>query len=152
MLKIERSITIDLPIEAAYEYLADPRHFAAIWPSVVEIKDVQPLPTGGYTFYHVCSMGGLRFEGWAETAELVPQSRIVYQLTSGKDEGTMTFAFEPVGKATKVSLALAGTIPVPLIDKLPEPALKLLLGLELDYVLGYLKTVLPHVAKTPTIR
>ncbi len=152
MLKVERSITIDQPIETVFEYLADPRHFQTIWPSVAEIKDVKPLPEGRYKFYHVCYMAGWRFAGDAEIVEVVPQKRIVYTITSGDTQDTMTLTFDPVDKATKVALALAGTIPVPLLNKLPEPLIKPLLVLEIDHALANLKAVLPYAAKTPALR
>ena len=40
MVTFERSMTIDQPIESVFDYIADPLHFVAIWPGLVEIKQV----------------------------------------------------------------------------------------------------------------
>jgi len=147
----ERSITIDQPIETVFEYIADPHHLAALWPGLAEIKNVKPQPAGGYSFGHVCSMFGLRYEGVGQVVEFVPSTRIVYKFT-GNPEGTFTFTFEPVGNATKVSLAAAGTFPAPLLNKLPEPVIKEIVVRVIDYMLANLKSVLPYFATTPALR
>jgi len=151
MLTFERSITIDQPVETVFEYIADPLHLVPIWPGLVEVTNVKPLPAGGYKFGYVYYMGGMRFEGWAEYVEFVPKTRIVWKLTGGI-EGTLTFRFQPVSKQTTVAFTVAYTIPAPLLAKLPEPAFKELSVHEIDCLLANLKTVIPFFATAPAAR
>jgi carbon monoxide dehydrogenase subunit G len=151
VVTFERSITIDQPIESVFEYIADPLHFVAIWPGLVEIKYVQSLPTGGYRFDYVCYLAGVRFEGLGEFVEFMPKSRIVCKLTGGI-EGTLTFKFEPAVLATTVFLAIAYTVPTALVTKLPEVAFTELSVHEIDCLLANLKTVVPFFVAAPALR
>lgn len=147
MLTFERSITIEQPVETVFEYIADPMHLLAVWPGLVEIKNLKRLPDGGYKFGYVYYMAGMRFEGIAEYAEFVPKKRIVCKLTGGI-EGTLTFKFQPMDKQTTVFFTVAYAIPTPLLEKLPEPAFKELSVHEIDCLLANLKTVIPFFATT----
>jgi uncharacterized protein YndB with AHSA1/START domain len=151
VLTFERSITIDQPIETVFEYVADPKHLLSIWPRLVEIENVKPLPTGGYKFSYVYYMAGMRFEGLGEFVEFVPKTRMVCKLTGGI-EGSLTFKFQPLAKQTTVFLTVAYTIPTPLLDKLPEPAFKDLSIHDIDCLLANMKTVIPFFAAAPSLR
>jgi carbon monoxide dehydrogenase subunit G len=151
MMTFERSITIDQPLETVFDYVADPLHFVPIWPGLVEVKQVQPLPTGGYRFDYVYYLAGMRFEGIGEFVEFAPKARIVCKLTGGI-EGTLTFKFEPVVKETTVFFTVTYTVPAALLSKLPEPAFKELSVHEIDCLLANLKTVMPFFVAAPALR
>jgi carbon monoxide dehydrogenase subunit G len=140
VVTFERSITIDQPIESVFDYIADPLHFVSIWPGLAEIKQVQPLPGGGFRFGYVYYLAGMRLEGLGEFVEFAPKSRIVCKLTGGI-EGTLTFTFEPAVLATTV-----------LVTKLPEVAFTELSVHEIDCLLANLKTVIPFFAPTSALR
>jgi uncharacterized membrane protein len=122
MLRFERSATIGAPVEKVFDYIADRSHLPAIWPSLIEVKDVKRLPAGGYTFTYVYKLADTRFEGKGEDTEFLPKERLVTKIT-GSIEGTFTFRFEPVGTETKVHFAVAYTLPAAFISKLGEPYL-----------------------------
>jgi carbon monoxide dehydrogenase subunit G len=151
MLTFERSITIDQPLESVFDYIADPLHFVPIWPGLVEVKQVQPLPTGGYRFDYVYYLAGMRFEGKGEFIDFAPKTRIVCKLTGGI-EGMLTFKFEPAVLATTVFVTVAYTVPSALFAKLPEAAFTELSVHEIDCLLANLKTVIPFFAATPALR
>jgi carbon monoxide dehydrogenase subunit G len=151
VVKFERSMTIDQPLETVFDYIADPLHFVPIWPGLVEIKQVQPQPTGGYRFDYVYYLAGMRFEGIGEFVEFVPKTRIVCKLTGGI-EGTLTFTFEPAVLATTVFLTIAYTVPTALLTKLPEVAFTELSVHEIDCLLANLKTMIPFFAPAPALR
>jgi uncharacterized protein YndB with AHSA1/START domain len=151
VVTFERSMTIDQPIETVFDYIADPLHFVPIWPGLVEIKEVQSLPTGGYRFDYVYYLASMRFEGMGEFVEFVPKTRIVCKLMGGI-EGTLTFTFEPSVLATTVFLTIAYTIPTALFAKLPEVAFTELSVHEIDCLLANLKTVIPFFAPAPALR
>jgi uncharacterized protein YndB with AHSA1/START domain len=151
VVTFERSITIDQPLETVFDYIADPLHFVPIWPGLVEVKQVQTLPTGGYRFNYVYYLAGVRFEGVGEFIDFVPKTRIVCKLTGGI-EGTLTFKFEPVAKETTVFFIVAYTIPTALLSKLPEVAFTELSVHEIDCLLANLKTVIPFFVAVPALR
>ena len=63
MAKDEKSINISAPPAKIFEYINVPTNLPEIWPSMVEAKDVEPLPNGGNSFRWVYKMAGMRFEG-----------------------------------------------------------------------------------------
>jgi len=75
MAKTVKSITIKAPVEKVFDYLSEPTSLPEIWPSLVEIKDVQKLPSGGNRNRWVYKMAGIRLEGTSESedTEVHPQ-------------------------------------------------------------------------------
>ena len=66
MAKLEKTITIKAPVEKVFNYIDDSTNLPEIWPSLVEVTDVQPLPNGGHTIRWVYKMAGMRFKGTSE--------------------------------------------------------------------------------------
>ena len=48
MARIYKEITINAPPQKIFSYLTKPSNLPQIWPNVVEIKNEQLLPSGGY--------------------------------------------------------------------------------------------------------
>jgi uncharacterized membrane protein len=70
MAKIQKSIQISAPVEKVFDYLLDPDNLPAIWPSLVEVKDIQRTPGEELSSYKwTYKMAGMRFEGTTETTE-----------------------------------------------------------------------------------
>lgn len=120
MVKIQKTITIYAPVEKVFSYLEDPINLLEIWPSLMEIKDVQRLPNGvGSNWHWVYKMAGMRFEGNCEVAEYIPNRRIVMK-TKGGIESTQTATLQPDSGGTKVIDEVEYTVPIPLLGKLIE--------------------------------
>lgn len=119
MRKAVKSITIKSPVEKIFDYISEPTNLPEIWPSLMEIKDVQRLPDGNINNRWVYKMAGMRFEGTSEGVEHVANQRIVSK-TKGGVESTQTWMFQPEGDETKVTLEIEYTIPIPLLGKLAE--------------------------------
>ena len=94
MVKIEKTITINAPVEKVFGYVSEPTNLPEIWPSFVEVKDVKLLPNGGYSFRWVYKMAGMRFKGTSEYTEHVPNQHTVMK-TKGGIESTHTTTFQP---------------------------------------------------------
>ena len=94
MARMERSSEIHVPMERVFGYVADPSHLPEFWPSMMEVKDVEPLPNGGHRFRWLYKMAGMRFEGASECVEYVPNQGFVGKYT-GDIEGTATWTFLP---------------------------------------------------------
>jgi uncharacterized membrane protein len=119
MAKITRSITINTPVEKVYGFMSDPTNLPEIWPSMVEIKDVQPSPAGNYNFGWVYKMAGVRFEGASETIEAITNQRAVTKSTKGI-ETTFVWTYEPEDDGTRMTMEVEYVVPIPLLGKLAE--------------------------------
>ena len=120
MPKDETTITINAPVEKVFSYLQDnPTNLLEIWPSMVEIKDVQQLPKGGTSFRWAYRMAGIRFKGTSEDIEYIANQRVVTK-TKGGIEATYTWTFQPKDGGTEMTVEIDWTVPVPVLGKLAE--------------------------------
>jgi len=119
MTKTVKSITIKAPVEKVFDYISEPTNLPEIWPSLVEVKDVQKLPSGGTKNRWVYKMAGIHLEGTSEETECVPNQRLVSK-TKGGVESTQTWMFQPETGGTKVTFEVEYTVPIPVLGKLAE--------------------------------
>ena len=138
MAKLEKTITIKAPVEKVFNYIDDSTNLPEIWPSLVEVTDVQPLPNGGHTIRWVYKMAGMRFKGTSEITEYVPNQRMVSKSKVGV-ESTQTWTFQPAADGTKVIFGVEYTVPIPLLGKLAEAFIVRMNDREGDLTLANLK-------------
>ena len=118
MAKVEKSITINAPVEKVFAYIEDPMNQLEYLPSIVEVKDVTGQGVGAH-YRWAYKMTGLRFEGETTMTEYVSNERIVVQ-TKGGIASTWSWTFTSGDGGTEVSLTVEYTIPVPVLGKLGE--------------------------------
>ncbi len=113
MIKIEKSIVVDAPVEKVFAYISNPEHETEYMPGTDEVKDIQRLPDGRYTYTEVSKFLGLHLEFKEEQVEVIPNERIVEKMHGGGMEGTMTESLERLedGK-TRVNLIGETTLQV----------------------------------------
>jgi len=138
MKKIVKSITIKAPVEKVFDYISEPTNLPKIWPSLVEVKDVQRLPDGT-KFRWVYKMVGIHLEGITEGVESIANQRIVSK-TKGGVESTQTWMFQPEGDGTKVTFEVEYTVPIPVLGKLAEAIIVKMNEHEGEVILASLKT------------
>lgn len=138
MTTVEKVITIDAPPERVFEYLDDPRHLLEIWPSMVDITDVEPLPTGGARYHWAYRLLGMRFEGDTETVAF-ERDRHFVEKNTGQIPSTFDWAFAPENGGTKVTVRAEYEIPTKLLGKFAEPLIVRLNEREAETVLANLK-------------
>ena len=138
MVKGETIITINASVEKVFAYVNEPTNLPGIWPSMVEVKDVQRLPNGGTSFRWVYKMAGVRFEGTTKDTEYVPNQRVVSKSTGGI-ESLFTWTFQPQDGGTKVTVEVEYTVPIPLLGKVAEVLIVKQNERELELVLANLK-------------
>ena len=119
MVKVNKSIIINAPIEKIFKYATEPSNLPEIWPSLVENKLVERLPNGGNKTQFVYKMAGMRFEGISEDTEFIPNQRVVSK-TEEVVESEMIWEYQSEGEATKVTFRVEYTVPIPLLGKLAE--------------------------------
>jgi uncharacterized membrane protein len=119
MATVNKSITINTPVEKVFKYATEPSNLPEIWPSLVENKLVERLPNGGNKTQFVYKMAGMRFEGISEDTEFIPNQRVVSK-TEEIVESEMIWEYQSEGEATKVTFRVEYTVPIPLLGKLAE--------------------------------
>lgn len=141
MAKLENSISIDAPVEKIFNYISEQTNLPEIWPSLVEITDMKPLPNGGYTNRWTYKMAGVRLSGTSEDVEYVTNERIVSKTKGGVDS-TQTWTLQPEGSGTKVTFGVEYTIPIPVLGKLAEVVITKMNEREGKTILENLKAVM----------
>jgi uncharacterized membrane protein len=119
MAKMTKSVTINAPAEKVFAFMGDPTNLPEIWTSMIEVKDVQPSPAGGFNFGWVFKMAGMRFEGASETTESITNQRVVTKSTKGI-ESAFVWTYEPEDGGTTLTMDVEYTVPIPLLGKLAE--------------------------------
>ncbi len=139
MAKLQKSGLIKPPVEKVFEYIVDPNNLPEIWPSLLEVKDVQRAPSGDISSYKwTYKMAGIRFEGTTEITEIIQNQRIVIK-DRGGIEGTRTTSFLQENEGTRVTVDADYTIPVALLGRLAEPFIVKQNEQEVDTILLNLK-------------
>jgi len=118
MAKVEKSITVNAPVEKVFVYVEDPTNQLEYLPSIVEVKDMTGQGVGAH-YRWAYKMAGLRFEGESTLQEHIPNERIVVE-TKGGIVSTWSWTFTPKDGGTQVHLTVEYTIPVPVLGKLGE--------------------------------
>ena len=119
MAIVNKSITINAPIEKVFKYTTEQTNLPEIWPSLIENKVVERLPNGGTKAQFVYKMAGMRFEGISTDTEFIPNQRVVSK-TEEVVESEITWEFQSEGEATNVAFRAEYTVPIPLLGKLAE--------------------------------
>jgi uncharacterized membrane protein len=139
MVKMTKSVTINAPVAKVFAFMGQPTNLPEIWPSMAEIKNVQPSPVGGYNWGWVYKMAGVRFDGASETTEFISNQRVVTKSTKGI-ESKFVWMYEPKDSGTKVTVEVEYTVPIPLLGKLAEAFIVKQNEREADVMLANLKS------------
>ena len=124
MAKISRSIEIDAPVERVFSFMTDPNNMPEVWPSMVEVKNVERKDDGSHEFDWVYKMAGIRFEGHASASDVRKNERVVSKNASGIPS-TFEYTYEKLGAGrSRLKIDCEYEIPGRLLSKLGEPFLK----------------------------
>src|SRR5690606_4804732 len=75
--KIQRTTEIAAPVEKVFAYYANMENQVEIWPSLVEVRDMQYDEQGRPTTYEwTYKMAGMRFDGTGRITEYEPNRRV----------------------------------------------------------------------------
>lgn len=124
IVKIEKSITIDAPIEQVYAYMIEPANLPEYMVTLFQVKDVKRLPNGDYNFKYTQQGIGMPFEGTGECVGHVTNERATLKLHGPFVEGAFPTKFERVeGKKTRVTSVGEYTIKSDELARLGEAVL-----------------------------
>ena len=137
MATVERSITINAPVEKVFTYIADPRNELETVPSITDIRDI--IGQGvGQRYSWTYKMMGISLKGESEVIEYVPNERYVTRSTGGIIS-TWTWTVKPEGNGTQLNLVVEYTIPVPVLGKVGERLVSRQSQREADLAMATLK-------------
>ena len=152
MARVDKEITFSAPLEKVFNYVNDSGNLPEFWPSLVEIKELQLLPNGGYSSRWVYKMAGIRFEGTSECVDIVPNQYIVAE-TKGGVNSTITWTFRSMEDVTRVTFTVEYKIPIPLLGRLAETVIQMMNEQEGDLIMANLKArFMSPVAETASVR
>jgi uncharacterized protein YndB with AHSA1/START domain len=138
MEKIRRNVFIEAPPARIFEYLDEPNHLLEIWPSMVEVANVEVMPDGGQSFDYTYKMAGVKFHGHSATTEVVRDRLRVFR-NGGGLPSEFHWKFEPRANGTEFTLDVEYQIPGALLGRLAAPFLRRLNEREADALVGNLK-------------
>jgi uncharacterized membrane protein len=119
-LSIETSILIDAPLDRVFAYYCEPENLPEIWPSLLEVKDVQRDADGYATHFRwVYKMAGMRFEG-SSVVTAFEKDRMYTTEGKGGIESTIDTFFEEQDGKTLVRESTRYRVPVPLLGRVAE--------------------------------
>lgn len=119
MESIQKSITINAPVQRVFEYIDNPLNDPEWMMDMIEVREVEGPAGVGRHFHWTFKMAGVPLRGQSTTIEHVPNRRTV---TESKGGVTSTWAadVEPEGTGTKLTMKVDYTIPIPVLGKLAE--------------------------------
>ncbi len=125
-------------MEKVFDFMAQPQNLPEIWPSLQEVRNVQPLPNGGYAYDWSYKMAGVRFDGHAQRTEFVRNQHIVDKNESSIPS-TFVWDYRAEDGGTRVTVNVDYTIPGAALGKLAEPIIHKMNEHEAEIVLANLK-------------
>jgi uncharacterized membrane protein len=134
---IERSIHIEAPRSAIYEFVTEPTNLPEVWTGLVDVTNSSRKPDGTHRFDYVYKLAGMQFHGRAETREAVANE--LSELGMGGLESVWRWTFEGRGDSTDVHLRVSYEVPTPLVGKVGEKYVIDLNERELELLLVSLK-------------
>ena len=141
MVRIERNILINAPVEKVFAYHSDPKNSPEYWPSFQEVKDIESLPNGGNKYNWVYKMAGIRLNGSTTTTEF-EENKLLSIKSEGGIDSTFSYTYQTEGDGTRLNLVVEYTVPIPVLGKLAESFILKMNEREADTVMANLKGLL----------
>ena len=140
MAKVERSSTINAPVEKVFSYITDPSNDPEWQSGAIEVRDITGQGIGqryGWTY----KIMGIPFKGETEVTEYIPNQRYVHRSTGGI-VSTFTFNFKAEDVGTRLDLEVEFTIPVPVLGRFAERMVLRGIEREADHAVVTVKDIL----------
>ena len=118
MANVQRTVTINAPVEKVFSYVEDPMNTPDWLPSMIEVRDVNGSGVG-QEYRWTYKMAGVSLQGESTVTEQVANERRVMQ-SKGGIVSTWRFNLVSLDNGTKLMLDIEYTIPVPVLGKLAE--------------------------------
>lgn len=143
MRKFEKSVFIDTPVERVFDYMTWPSNLPDIWPSLIDVENVERKEDGSHRFDWTYKMAGVRFHGHSE-ATVTEKNRTVIARNEGGIGSTFRYRYEPSDGGTQLSLEVEYEVPRSVLEKLAEPIITRINEREADSLLKNLKELMEY--------
>jgi uncharacterized protein YndB with AHSA1/START domain len=141
MVKVEKSVVINRPIEEVFAYVTNPDNVAEWAGPVTEAKQTSEGPVGvGTTSTRVTEFLGRRSESIYEVTEYEPNRKFAEKTTSGTLQTAEIITFESADGGTKVTIG--GEVEATGFGKIAEPVFARMAKRQLDTDISNLKDLL----------
>lgn len=137
MAKLEKSVTINIPVGKVFSYITNPMNQLEYTPGMTEVRDIVGEGVG-QRFRWTYKMMGIPLKGESEVTEYVTNQRYVEKSKGGIDS-TWTWTFKPEAQRTLLNLVIEYTIPIPVLGKIGERLVMRQNEREADVALAYVK-------------
>jgi uncharacterized membrane protein len=136
--KISKSITINVPVEKVFSYMAILTNLPEIWPNLKTMREVRCHVgiVAGYEWKYI--MTGMPFGGEAKISESIPNRRLVIKNKEGIP-CTFVLTYQPIDGSTNLSVEVEYSVPNELLKEYDEPFVASLIEYEAEDVLTNLK-------------
>jgi uncharacterized membrane protein len=141
MRKIGKQIEIGASVERVFDYVTRPENLLSIWPSLVEVSNVERRSDGWHSFDWAYKMGGIRFHGKAKTVRVEPNAYIEVK-NEGGIPSVFRWRYDKRDNSTLVTLDVEYTVPTPVLGKVAEAIVAKMNERETETLLANLKTTL----------
>ena len=118
MAKVERNVTINVPVEKVFAYITDPANELETIPSITDIRNIKG-EEASRTYEWTYKMLGIPLSGKSEVIEYKPNERYV-EKSSGDIESTWTWVLKAETNSTHMNLVVDYRIPIPVLGKFAE--------------------------------
>lgn len=141
MKRMSKSIDINASAERVYDHLTRPENLLAIWPSLVEVTNVQRRDDGSHSFDWAYKMAGIRFHGKAKSTRVEKNVYVEVQ-NEGGIPSVFKWRYQPQGSATRLTVDVEYTIPASVLGKVAEVLVAKINEREMETLLVNLKGIL----------
>ena len=141
MIQASKQIHIDAPVDKVFSFAIEPDNLIEIWPSLMNVDNIERSPTKGINWDWQYKMAGMSFHGHSETTEFVPNERVVTENKEGIPS-ICTWNYRAEDGGTMVDMTVEYTVPVPVLGKLAEKVVVKMNDNEMDTLLANLKAAM----------
>jgi uncharacterized protein YndB with AHSA1/START domain len=122
---IESKISAKVPVERAFDYIADPANRLQWLESVLEVKNIAEGPIGvGTSWTEVLRIAGRTVEQVRTVMEYERPRRYVYEFTTlGAKSGKFDITFEPEAGGTRIVIIVDYILPGSAFGKIADKLL-----------------------------
>ena len=122
---IESKMSAKVPVERAFDYVADPAKRLQWLESVLEVKNITEGPIGvGTSWSEVLKIAGRTVEQVRTVTEYERPHRYVYEFTTlGAKSGKFDITFEPEASGTRVTFIVDYILPGSAFGKIADKVL-----------------------------
>lgn len=141
MPRIEKTFTIDAPVETVFGRIKDPMVNLEIAPVISEVRDISGEGLG-MRFTMAADFLGTKLDLECEYTEYVPNQGFAFHWTGATLDATTSYALEPEAEGTRCNLACEFTVSAPLLGKFEEPVVGELLSQNYDLISANIKALI----------